>query len=117
MSAGRVDQLPAAADRAPTPCLPACLPVSACPPVVFICHSVVLGRTCVQPTTPAYHPIPFRPKTGPAEDGAAATSAADASEAGGERGLGLLPPCVLADRAKHGGLTYQLHYRVQPAAV
>ncbi|EFN51587.1 hypothetical protein CHLNCDRAFT_140100 [Chlorella variabilis] len=32
---------------------------------------------------------------------------------GGHQAAGLLPPCILAERSKHGGLAYQLHYRVQ----
>ena len=28
---------------------------------------------------------------------------------------GLLPPCVVAHHGQHGGLAYQLHYRVQAA--
>lgn len=52
-----------------------------------------------------------RPKAAAAAEEEAAVAAAT-----GEPGAGLLPPCVLAHRSSYGGLTYQLHYRVQPVA-
>lgn len=58
----------------------------------------------------------LRPPCRPRAGGEEASAAAPEGEPGGEPGAGLLPPCVLADRAKHGPLTYQLHYRLQPAA-
>ncbi|PSC74651.1 oxysterol-binding -related 8 isoform X6 [Micractinium conductrix] len=49
-----------------------------------------------------------------AEQEAEIAAAAAAGAGVGPAVAAALPPCVLADHAKHGTLTYQIHYRVQP---
>lgn len=70
---------------------------------------------CALPSCLCHHAVGFTPPRRPKQAAEAEEAQASAAAASSEPAAGLLPPCVLSQRGQHGGLTYQLHYRVQAA--